>query len=138
MHAAKNISQDYPIVLYDGECNLCNSSIQFILNNEKNNQLRFSPLSDAEIKFPNLQFPDSSLTDAIHFLHKDKVLIESDAIIAISDYLKWPYSWIQYTEFIPKAIRDSIYRFIAQRRLSIQSLFNQTCDLNQEYPERMI
>lgn len=138
MNAVSDISKSYPIVLYDGDCNLCNSAVQFILRHEKSPELRFSPLAHAKNKFPELKLSDSELPDAIHFIHKGNTLIESDAAIAISSYLNRPYSLLKYTKYIPKNVRDFIYRAIAQRRLSMQSLFNQSCNIEEDYSERIV
>jgi predicted DCC family thiol-disulfide oxidoreductase YuxK len=35
-------SDSNPLVLFDGECNFCNRSVQFILDHEADNQLRFA------------------------------------------------------------------------------------------------
>ena len=138
MHASNDISQQHPIVLYDGECNLCNSAVQFIIRHERNQKLKFSPLAEAKFKFSSILSSDSTPPDAIHFVHKGNTLIESDAAIAITQYLKWPYSWIQYAKYIPKSIRDFIYRAVARRRLSMQSLFSKRCNLQENYSDRIV
>ncbi len=138
MTVDKKKIEHYPVVLYDGECSMCNTSVQFILRHEKNQLLKFSPLESVDEKFPELSVSTSQLPDAIHFIIDDKVLIESDAIIAISQYLKWPYSMIQYIKIIPKPLRDFAYRAIAKRRRSVQSLFKNSCDLYADFGDRMV
>ena len=135
----EEIHKDYhPILLYDGDCTMCNASIQFILRHEKSNTLKFSSLEKIDSKFPHLKKSTEALPDAIHLLLKDKVLIESDAVIAISDYLKWPYSMIKFLKIVPKAIRDIAYRAVAKRRKRLQSLFKNDCDLYNDFSDRMI
>lgn len=138
MTVEKTKKEPFPIVLYDGDCSLCNASVQFILRHEKNQLIRFSSLEYIEEKIPELKISTSTLPDAIHFILQDKTLIESDAIIAISNYLKWPYSIIKYIKVIPKPLRDLAYRAIATRRRSLQRYFKISCDLNSEHSDRML
>lgn len=138
MTVEENHKHYHPILLYDGDCTMCNASIQFILRHEKDNTLKFSSLEKIDSNFPHLKILSEALPDAIHLILKDKVLIESDAAIAISDYLKWPYSLIKYLKIIPKAIRDIAYRAVAKRRKKLQSLFKSDCDLYSDFSDRMI
>jgi predicted DCC family thiol-disulfide oxidoreductase YuxK len=35
---------DHPIILFDGVCNFCNSTVNFVLKNDRTKKLRFAPL----------------------------------------------------------------------------------------------
>jgi len=87
MPLAKPIEK--PLVLFDGVCNLCNSSVSFILKHEKNSVLYFSSLQ----KFGQPELLEIvKNVDSIIFIEKDKVYTKSTAALKISKYLKG-YSW---------------------------------------------
>ena len=104
------------IVLFDGYCNLCNGSVDFIIKNEKHNQLKFASLQ-SEIAQSVLKEWKTDLTgDSVLVLAEGKLLTFSDAAIFISKHLRFPFSMIQYGRFIPRFIRDAIYKWIAKNR----------------------
>jgi predicted DCC family thiol-disulfide oxidoreductase YuxK len=40
----RKLSEENPIVLFDGVCNLCNGAVQFIIRNDTKKVFRFAPL----------------------------------------------------------------------------------------------
>src|SRR5688500_10157544 len=38
------VMENKPVILFDGVCNLCNKSVQFILKNDRKKQFRFASL----------------------------------------------------------------------------------------------
>ena len=60
------LPKDKKIILFDGVCNLCNSSVQFIIKNDKNDIFRFVPLqSDLGLQIVKHIGIDTSKTDSI-------------------------------------------------------------------------
>jgi predicted DCC family thiol-disulfide oxidoreductase YuxK len=127
-----------PIVLYDGDCHICNASIQFILRHERNNKLKFASLSAIPSSISDNGLSTIGKSDAIHFVYNKEVYIESDAVVRIASYLKPPYSWLGIIRFIPRSIRNYVYRFIARNRHKLQSMVSNKCDLYSEYADRLI
>lgn len=107
----------HPIFVYDGECGICNKSVQFILDHEKSNEIYFvsfqSPLGEA--LGDNFGFDSNNLSTAI-FINGNSISTKSDAILSSSIFLKAPYHRIGLIKFIPKGLRDIIYDFISRNR----------------------
>ena len=118
MVAKQFMEIDHPIVLYDGICNLCNRSIQFILRHEADNELRFvsqqSDLAQRLMAGHKLQQINS-----IIFWESGRFLTKSDAAIAIMRHLRPPYRWLSLVALIPKRIRDRAYELVAKLRYRI-------------------
>jgi predicted DCC family thiol-disulfide oxidoreductase YuxK len=105
------------IVLYDGVCNFCNNSVQFIIRNEKNSKLQFASLqSELGQKILAEHGMATKSFDSIVFVHKDKLLLKSRAAFAISAYLKAPLSWLKVSSILPVFITDFFYSLIADNR----------------------
>jgi predicted DCC family thiol-disulfide oxidoreductase YuxK len=105
------------ILLFDGECNLCNSFVQFILKNEKNNEIQFSSLQSEIGKIILAQHNIN--TDSINslvFIENNIPYLKSTAALKISRYLKGIYSLAILFFIIPKFMRDYIYDYIAKNR----------------------
>ena len=106
-----------PIILFDGVCNFCNSSVNFVIDRDKKSIIKFAALqSEAgqqllrQLNLPTVQFNSFVLIEA------GKVYTASTAALKVSKYLAalWPllYGFI----IVPKFLRDGIYNWIAKNR----------------------
>ena len=110
-------TQDKPIIFFDGMCNLCNSSVQFILKKDTNNVFLFSSLQSDAAKGILLQYNLENFDlSSIILVEKGIIYQKSTAILRIAKSLagisKYAYVYI----IVPKFIRDGVYSFIAKNR----------------------
>jgi predicted DCC family thiol-disulfide oxidoreductase YuxK len=106
-----------PILLFDGECNLCNLSVQFILKHEKNEELRFAAIQSTagQEKLAQYNMVRGQL-DSVLLIMNGRVYAASDAAILLSDFLKFPWSMGRYLRAVPRPIRNVFYEKIAKNR----------------------
>lgn len=107
----------HAIVLFDGYCNLCTRSVQFILPRDRKGQFYFLSLQDdkADKLFALLGRPKPAV-DSVVVVDKGKVATRSSAALHIAARLTggWPLFTIFW--IIPKFIRDAVYDWIARNR----------------------
>lgn len=106
------------LILFDGVCNLCNSSVQFIIKHDKKNIFLFTPLQSvtgkAIIKAHNI---DTEKLDSILLYTTKKDLdYKSTAALKIASNLRFPIKLISVFIIIPAFIRNWIYDIIAKNR----------------------
>jgi predicted DCC family thiol-disulfide oxidoreductase YuxK len=113
-----NLYREYqPVLLFDGVCNLCNSSVQFILKHEKNHNLKFAAIqSEAGEKLLALYRIDPNETNSVILISDDHVYTASDAVLKLTHHLKFPYSLGKIFVVVPKAIRNFFYKKVADNR----------------------
>jgi len=112
-----NKIKDKPIIFFDGVCNLCNSSVQFILKKDSKNVFLFSSLQSDAAKDILLQYKlKNSDLSSIILLENGIVYQKSTAILKISRRLKGFYKYFYALIIIPKIIRDPLYSFVAKNR----------------------
>lgn len=104
------------IIVYDGECNLCDRSVRFILNNEKNPAFLFTHMQSEKGKEIKKTFSLDDDYDSILLMEKDTLYGKSDAALRIALYLKAPYSFLPFFFWVPLFIRDRLYDYIAKKR----------------------
>ena len=105
------------IVLFDGICNFCDSSINRIIRHDKKNRFRFAPLqSETGKKLAKQYFIDTEKTDSIILIENNKAYTKSTAILRISKHLNTLYPLMYGFMIIPAFIRNFIYDFIARNR----------------------
>lgn len=105
-----------PILLYDGSCGFCQQSVQFILQNERDESVCFAPLQSDFASQLIKEHPFLQTIDSIVVLQGKEVLVESDAVIALTTYLKFPYHLGKMLKIFPKYSRDALYKLVAKHR----------------------
>lgn len=111
------MQSDEKIVLFDGYCNFCNSTVQFILKREKNKKIKFCALqSDTGKNILNQFHLNTPSIDSIVFVEHDIAYTKSDAALRISKHLKGLYPMLYGFIIVPKFIRNWVYDFIAKNR----------------------
>jgi len=58
----------------------------------------------------------SDLTTMVLRTERGEVLVRSDAALAAAGDLTWPWRWAASLRWIPRPIRDAVYRLIARYR----------------------
>lgn len=106
-----------PIILFDGICNLCNSSVQFIIKRDAKAIFKFAPLQSlAALDLLEKYQLDKTPLDSIIYLKEEVLYSKSTAALLICKHLNglWPllYAFI----IIPRPLRDRIYQWIAKNR----------------------
>lgn len=80
------------IILFDGVCNFCDRSVQFIIRHDKRKVFQFASLqSETGIELL-AQYRLQEEIDSIVLIDDRGAFTESDAIIRISSELRFPYS----------------------------------------------
>lgn len=104
------------IVLFDGICNLCNSTVDFLMKQDRNKLFTFIPLQSVEgqILIKKCKIPVD--LDSVVFIQSSRVFFELDAIIEIAGLLNYPWKLGVIGRIIPKKIRDALYRTISKNR----------------------
>jgi predicted DCC family thiol-disulfide oxidoreductase YuxK len=106
------------IILFDGVCNLCESSIQFIINHDSKKYFHFASQSSA-IGKALLKKHKLEKIDSIIFITKGKAYAHSDAALEICKNLDGWYKYLYVFRFIPKVLRDVLYKLVAKYRYKV-------------------
>lgn len=111
------MTQDKSVILFDGVCNLCNASIDFILKRDKKNQFKVGALQEEAGKKLLSNFKvNPEYLDSLVLIEDGKVFFRSTAALRIAKNLSglWPlfYGFI----ILPEGLRDGIYDWIGRNR----------------------
>lgn len=113
-----NLPKDKKIVLFDGVCNLCNTSIQWIIEHDKKDVFRFvalqSDLGQEIIKYIGI---DIKTTDSI-VLYQPGIAYyyKSEAVFEISKEMGGLFYFVNLFSILPDSFTNSIYDFVAKNR----------------------
>lgn len=108
---------NYPIVLFDGVCNLCNSSVQFFIRNDKKNVLRFASLQSeaGQTLLQKFNLPTNEFNSFV-LIVDDQVYLRSSAALKVISYLGGFWKILQIFWIVPRFMRDGVYNTLAKNR----------------------
>ncbi|AWX46199.1 Alpha-N-acetylgalactosaminidase [Flagellimonas maritima] len=106
------------IILFDGVCNLCNSSIQFVIKRDKKDIFRYAALqSQVGQKLIDERAIDISKVDSIILVEPGVAYYtKSDAALNIAKSFGGVWKIVNVFTWIPKSFRDAVYNFVARNR----------------------
>lgn len=105
------------IILYDGYCNLCNASLQFILKRDKKKVFQYYAIQSPEGELLlTRRFADKNIPDSVILLSGGELYIKTKAFLKILPQLGYGYKLLSITKVIPLKLRDKIYDWIATNR----------------------
>ncbi|MDO5968627.1 DCC1-like thiol-disulfide oxidoreductase family protein [Flavivirga aquimarina] len=106
------------LILFDGVCNLCNSSVQYVIKHDKKDTFMFTALQSEVGKSLIEHFNiDTNKTDSILlYTPEDKIVSKSTAALKIAIHLGFPQSLMGIFFIIPPLIRNWAYDYIAKNR----------------------
>lgn len=104
-------------VLYDDNCNLCNSQVRFIKRRDQGNLFRFVPLQSEEGRemLQKAGLPDNEL-DTVVYEKSGRHYQRSSAVLGILRDLGGGWRLLGSLVIVPAFIRDFFYRLVARNR----------------------
>jgi len=110
--------EESPVVLFDGVCNLCNGTVDFIIRRDPSGHFRFGSLQSAA---------GTSLTDAhglttdppesMIFIDGEGLHLRSEAALGIASRLGGIWKALaSVSRIVPRGMRDAIYDWVARNR----------------------
>jgi predicted DCC family thiol-disulfide oxidoreductase YuxK len=114
--AAKPIGA-FAVVLFDGECPMCDGAVRFLLEQDRAGRLRFASLqSDAGKKMLAACPPCFAAMDSVILIEGESCWAKSGAILRISKKLGGLWPAMSVFALVPRPIRDFLYDILARNR----------------------
>jgi predicted DCC family thiol-disulfide oxidoreductase YuxK len=105
------------IILFDGVCNFCNWSVQFVMNRDAQKQFYFASLQSdtGQALLERVGLKDSDI-DSVVFIQGEKAYVKSSAALKIAGQLDGWVKVLGIFRIIPSFISDFVYDIIAANR----------------------
>jgi len=117
-----------PVILYDGECGLCNRSVKFLLARDRG-QIYYAPLQGETAAALRAKHPQIPTTlESVVLVDGERVFLRSKAFLHVTRYLTAPWRWFYALRWLPAFLLDLGYRLIARVRYRIWGKYD-TCRL---------
>jgi predicted DCC family thiol-disulfide oxidoreductase YuxK len=114
----ENLPRDKKIILFDGVCNLCDSTVQFIIKHDKKDVFRFvaiqSEIGQQIISHIGI---DTAKTDSIILYEPGNAYyFKAEAALNIATELGGVYALVGAFKILPKWLSNKVYDYIARNR----------------------
>lgn len=104
------------IILFDGICNLCNKSVQFILKRDPEGNFQFASMQSEAGEKLLKHYGFNGEIKSIILIDHGKVFRKSSAALRIAGKLQGFWKLLVVFQIIPPFLRDLIYDYIAKNR----------------------
>jgi predicted DCC family thiol-disulfide oxidoreductase YuxK len=109
-------SHNHPIIFFDGVCNFCNMSVQFIIKRDRKGLFRFASLQSSVAERLLMNFPQAAGLNSIVLIDRGRIFTESTAVLRICKDLDGLWKGFYVLILFPKPLRDAFYRWFAKHR----------------------
>ena len=111
------MSEYYKIILFDGVCNFCNASVNFIMKRDKRDEFRFAaPQSEIGIELQKKFHLDPNDLESFILIEGDKYYKKTTAALRTAKEFGFPWNLSYIFIIIPPIIRNIAYNIIAKYR----------------------
>ena len=108
------------IVVFDGVCNFCNGAVNFIIQRDPNAVFLFTPIQSAFAKELIKKYEVDTLdTETFLLIKNEQCFVFSSAALEITKDLSGLWRILNVLRFVPKVIRDFVYRVVARNRYKL-------------------
>jgi predicted DCC family thiol-disulfide oxidoreductase YuxK len=112
-----NIPSDKKIILFDGVCNLCNASVQFLIKRDTGDHFVFGSLQGGPGQELLKKFNQPGmLSDTFLLIEGNRVYSRSTAVLRVLKTLGKGWQLFYVLMLIPAFLRDLLYNLIAKSR----------------------
>ena len=126
------------IVLFDGVCNLCNSTILFLIKHDTNHNLHFAATQTESGKNLMRQYNILDEEKSVFFIKDGIVFSKSNAVIEIAKQITgWPHVF-KFGLLFPAFIRDGVYNLIAKNRYALMGTRDSCSVPSKDHIERFL
>lgn len=115
-----------PVLLYDGECGLCNGVVRFLIRHDPDGRLHFAPLqSDLAQDYLRSQGLPVDDFDSLVFVpdwndrRPGGYLLRTNGALACFAELHGAWRSISWLHVIPAFLRDPVYRLVSKTRYAL-------------------
>jgi predicted DCC family thiol-disulfide oxidoreductase YuxK len=104
------------IILFDGDCNFCDSSVQFIIKRDPAAHFLFTSLqSDKGVELVK-QYAIPAEVDSLVLIDNGRAYTKSSAALRIAKKLDGLWHLLFLFILVPRKIRDGVYNYVAKNR----------------------
>jgi predicted DCC family thiol-disulfide oxidoreductase YuxK len=105
-----------PVIFFDDVCVMCNSFVNLLLKVDQRQQFWLAPLNGETARKLLPPLPDDPKDWSMVYVDEAGIHDQSDASLEVYRRLGGPWWFLSLARFVPRWIRNPVYRVIARNR----------------------
>jgi predicted DCC family thiol-disulfide oxidoreductase YuxK len=121
------------VLLYDGECGLCNRIVRLLLRTDRHGRLHFSPLQGAPAQaylraqgLPTEDFDTLVFVPDWHRQADGAYHLRTDGMLAAGAVVGGIWRLVTWLRVVPAGLRDPFYKLVARMRYALFGKYRPT------------
>ena len=134
-----------PVLLFDGECGLCNRVVRRLLRTDRAGRLKFTPLQSAPAQaylracgLPTEDFDSLVFVPDWTAPYRHAPLLRTDGALAAAAVVGGPWRLVTWTRVLPRGVRDFFYKLVARSRYALFGAYRPTPLPDPAWAERFL
>lgn len=134
-----------PVLLYDGDCGLCNRLVRRLLRTDHAARLSYAPLqSEPAQRYLREQGLPTTDFDSLVFVsdwdepRRGGYRLRTDGALDAAAVVGGPWTWITWLRVLPRWVRDPFYKLVARTRYALFGKYRPTPLPNPEWEKRFL
>lgn len=114
------------LILYDGQCGLCNRTVRRLVSIDRDRRFRYASLQGelgTRLRAERDDIPDG--LDSFVYLQGGVARLRSSAFVHAARRLRYPWKALSWLWIVPWFLRDLVYRLIARIRYRVWGHYDQ-------------
>lgn len=139
MSSSLESASGQPIILYDGQCKLCNAWVIFLLRHQLPRDYHFAAIQSERGKqlLQHAGLPHDNIRTIV-LLRDGQHWLRAQAICRIMNSLPWPWRACGVLRYLPDGLTNLIYNLIARNRYRLFGRYDQVHTIEADYPGRFL
>lgn len=124
------VDENTPVVIFDSHCMLCDYWVNLLLKYDKRKMFLFAGQNSEFTNSLKDQLSQSGIRieEGVVLFYKNRFHSEADAILKVSSILGGGWKVLTIFKFVPRKLRNSVYRLIAKNRYKWFGKKEPSCD----------
>ncbi len=113
-----NLEKNKQLILFDGVCNLCEASVQYVIKHDKDDVFRYTALQNdvGQQVLKDFNIDRSKMDSILLYTPEKGISYKSTAALKIASKLGFPRNLMVVFLIVPAFIRNWVYDYIARNR----------------------
>lgn len=134
-----------PVLLYDGECGLCNRLVRSLLKSDQAGKLNYAPLQSRPAQeylrthhLPVRDFNSLVFVPDWNEASSNNYFLRTDGALAACAVVGGGWGKLTHLRILPRGLRDLLYKIVAKTRYALFGVYRPKPLENPKWEERFL
>ena len=113
----RSFQHEHPVVFFDGVCNLCNHTVDFIMSEDHAQRFKFAPVQGETAS--SIEAEEVKSGESMALIDGETLYTKSDAVLRVAAGLGGVWRILSWSRFLPRGLRNFVYFQVQKNRYTV-------------------